>query len=472
MVKDDNNQILRQLPSVDWLLQTDEISTLAKQYPRTVIIESIRRVLNSWRIDLCTPEKIINPSELETGLINDILTLINCLSGPNLKPVINATGVILHTNLGRAVLSEPAQAAVNSIGTQYSNLEFDLTSGKRGSRHEHVNDLLCSLTGAEASLIVNNNAAAVMLVLNTLAQGKEAIVSRGQLVEIGGSFRIPEVMAMSGACLIEIGTTNRTYLKDYQQATNENTALWLKVHTSNYQVIGFTHEENVKTLAAGAHAQGIPLLSDVGSGCIINLANWGITGEPVVQEEIAAGADVVTFSGDKLLGGPQAGIIVGKREIIARLASNPLTRALRIDKMTLAALEATLRAYYDPAIAVKEIPTLAMLTTAECDLLGKAEELTMKLQQRVDCPIAISKGISYAGGGALPGKQLDTYLVTVKPNKNIITSIAKQLLASDPPLVIRIQSDNLVLDVRTILANQIEQVVEILASALSLNRWG
>ncbi|MCK5404226.1 MAG: L-seryl-tRNA(Sec) selenium transferase, partial [Desulfobulbaceae bacterium] len=359
-VKPDKNRqgLLRAIPKVDeflgWIERHDHI-------PSLVVKNAVRKVLDDIRCAILAGDRISNDDLSKDSLL---LTYHQCVKqkmGPNFRRLINATGVVVHTNLGRSVLPESAMEAILQVGSRYSNLEFDLATGKRGSRYSLVEDLLCELTGAEAALVVNNNAAAVLLALETLAAGREVIVSRGQLVEIGGSFRIPDVMAKSGAGLVEVGATNRTHLKDYEAAITDQTALLLKVHTSNFKVIGFTSEVPLSELVELGAKYGLPVMEDLGSGSFMDLSRFGLVKEPTVGEVVKAGVDIVTFSGDKLLGGPQAGLILGKREIIDRVKKNPMNRALRIDKFTLAGLESVLRLYFDDETALRSVPTLAML---------------------------------------------------------------------------------------------------------------
>ena len=349
----ERQRLLSQIPSVDELLKLKTVEGWLKAYPRGVVLTAIRHTLDIKRALILAGET----PEMTTGAILDkIGESIKRLSTYRLRPLINATGIIIHTNLGRSLLSKRAIENICSISNRYSNLEYDLSNGKRGKRYSHIKEILREITGAEDAIVVNNNAAAVLLSLNTIAKGKEVIVSRGELVEIGGSFRIPDVMASSGAVMREVGTTNKTHLRDYEDAVNENTALLLKVHTSNYRIIGFTADVPVADIAAIGAERGIPTMFDLGSGCLIDLSRYGIDGEPNARDIIKAGVDIVSFSGDKLLGGPQGGVIAGKKHIIERLEKNPLTRALRIDKLTLAALEATLMEYRDEQKAVENIP--------------------------------------------------------------------------------------------------------------------
>lgn len=451
MPRKDKNALLRQLPAVDEMLRWPEIGGLFKVYPRGVIVEAVRKVLAEVRGALLRGETQDLGREPLIRRINDA-----CRS--KLRRVINATGVVLHTNLGRAVLGDRVQKAVIEAAGGYSNLEFDLATGKRGERYSLVEELLCRLTGAEAALVVNNNAAAVLLALNTLAAGREVIVSRGQLVEIGGSFRIPDVMRQSGATLVEVGTTNKTHLQDYARAVNEQTALLLHVHMSNYRIIGFTHEVQVTELVALGREHKLPVMSDLGSGSLIDLGQFGLPREPTVQEAVAAGADIVTFSGDKLLGGPQAGIILGRRDHIERMKKNPLTRAVRIDKLTLAALEATLREYLDPEAALKSIPTLRMLTRPLEEIRTVADKVAADLREALDAgaSVWVEEGVSQVGGGALPTAAPATALVCLKfvgahgraPLGE--SDLLRWLRQADPPVVARAERGALVMDLRTV----------------------
>lgn len=387
---------------------------------------------------------------------------------PRFRRVLNATGVVIHTNMGRSLLAKEAVAAVAAAAGHYSNLEFDLATGERGSRYSHVEELLCRLTGAEAALVVNNNAAAVLIVLDTLCKGREVIVSRGQLVEIGGSFRIPEVMAKSGAILREVGATNRTHLRDYESAIGSDTAALMKVHTSNYRMTGFVKEVPLWELKTLAGSYGLPVIEDLGSGSLLRFEGDGLPGEPTAQEAVAEGADVVTFSGDKVLGGPQAGIIVGRREIIERIKKNQLNRALRIDKLTLAALEATLRLYLDPDLARRRVPTVAMMTASLVSLRAQAARLAGLLRKHLSdsLELGVRAGSSRVGGGAFPEADLPTSLVCLKPTGMTVEALREALLSTDPPLVGRVEDDALCLDPRTLEPSEHALVLSALRQAL------
>ncbi len=392
---------------------------------------------------------------------------------PRFRRVLNATGVVIHTNLGRSILAPEAMRAVADACAHYSNLEFDLDTGHRGSRYSHVEQILCDLTGAEAALVVNNNAAAVLLVLNTLAMGREVVVSRGQLVEIGGSFRIPDVMTRSGAVLREVGATNRTHGHDYEQAINEHTAALMKVHSSNFRVVGFTKEVGAADLADLAHAHGLPAIEDLGSGNFHDFGISGLWGEPTVQQTVASGMDVVSFSGDKVLGGPQAGIIVGRAEYVERIKKNPMNRALRIDKMTLAALEATLRLYLDPALAASRVPTLRMILAEPAALKRRAKTLRRRLVKALGgrAEITLTPGMSRVGGGSFPERDLPTTLVAVRPapgSAGISAEALKTaLLATDPPLVGRLEEGAFCLDPRTLEDTEFSLVAASIDEALA-----
>jgi len=460
--------ILRRLPAVGVLLQEPGIQELMEKYPQPMVVEVIGKVLADIRKGIissgtCGPDDKTDISR--PWLIQQVAAVLEKKLQPKLRRVINATGVVLHTNLGRAILSRQAVEAINQVAGSFSNLELDLDTGKRGSRYQHVEEILCRLTGAEAAMVVNNNAAAVLLVLSTLAKGREVIVSRGELVEIGGSFRIPEVMAQSGARLVEVGATNKTHLRDYLNAVTEETALLLKVHTSNYRIIGFTQSIAEEDLVQLGREKGIPVFHDLGSGVLVDFRKYGLRPEPRVQDSIMAGVDLVSFSGDKLLGGPQAGIIVGKAKYIQQIRKNQLTRALRVDKFTLAALEATLNLYLDEKKAVAEIPTLRMLSYSPAELTERAAALAGKIVTGSGGKIraTVQDGVSQVGGGALPEEDIPTKVVAL----TIEGSLAglEEFLRSRPvPVLARIQKDQLLLDLRTILPGEEEEITAALAA--------
>ncbi|MFH7319746.1 L-seryl-tRNA(Sec) selenium transferase [Desulfurivibrio sp. D14AmB] len=456
--------LLRAIPKVDEVLAW----LAGEKAPLLLVKGEVRRLLEEFRGRILAGE-VVEPGELERESLLPLLReRIGRRLRNNFRPVINATGVVVHTNLGRSLLPAGAMAQLTAVAGSYSNLEFDLTTGKRGSRYSLVEELLCELTGAEAALVVNNNAAAVLLVLETLAAGREVIVSRGQLVEIGGSFRIPDVMARSGARLVEVGATNRTHLRDYQQAIGEQTALLLKVHTSNYRQIGFTSEVGAEELVALAADHGLPVMEDLGSGSLVDLSRFGLAKEPTVQEVLRAGVDVVTFSGDKLLGGPQAGLILGKREIVDRVKKNPLNRALRIDKFTLAALESVLRLYYDEERARVEIPTLRMLTTPTPEIRRRAQRLRRLLGQeaveyyRIEL-LAID---SRVGGGALPEMALPSWAVALNPRTISLSRLERALRAATPPVIGRIENERFLLDLRTVADQELTALAGVLRDVL------
>jgi len=453
----------RQLPGVDELLRAPELETALSKYPRTVVAQAARTVLADLReaIGRLNEDKLAGREFSLQKIAPVVISVAAAACSPHLVPVINATGVVLHTNLGRAPLAPEAARAAADIGVNYSNLEYDLDEGKRGSRHDHVSALLKTLTGAESAAVVNNNAAAVLLALKALARGREVIISRGELIEIGGSFRIPAIMEESQAVLKEVGTTNKTHLQDYRQAVNEETALVLKVHTSNYRVVGFTAEAEVKELAEVAEANNIPLMVDLGSGVLSNLSKYRFTDEPTVAQTVAAGADIITFSGDKLLGGPQAGIIVGKKEYIDKILKSPLARALRIDKLSLAALEATLNLALDREHPDK-IPVLAMLLADEEALEGRAKTLSAALSKKISkkMTVKVIKDFSKVGGGALPLIKLPTYCVALASGDISASQLSARLRLGRPAVIARVQADRVLMDVRTISDEQLADLVK------------
>ena len=471
----DNRQaLLRELPAVDRLLKEPSLEKGLQRLPRSLVLQAVKETIDYYRRKITgsqTPEQLIEELDLSPEfLAEEALTLAEKYAGMNLRPVINATGVVIHTNLGRAPLPKPAVEAMSAIAGSYSNLELSLESGKRGSRQDHLEELLCKLSGAEAAVVVNNNAAAVFLALNTVASGQEVVVSRGQLVEIGGSFRIPEIMAASGARLSEVGTTNKTHPGDYQAAVNEDTAAFLKVHTSNYHMSGFTALVETGELSEIADKNGLLLIEDLGSGVFLDLEKYGLPFEPKVQDSITAGADLVTFSGDKMLGGPQAGIIVGRRELVSRVRENQLARALRVDKFTIASLEATLQLYLEEETAVKEIPVWRMLTTGVDQLRDRAEEMALRFDSLfTGGKVNVTTGVSRVGGGALPTAELPTCLVRVIPGEGdpSPSEIAERLRLSEPPVILRLQQDALLFDLRTIFEEQENLLFEALKQAVN-----
>lgn len=478
--------LLRRLPAISHLLETDEVMELVRRYSHKIISEAAGEVVEGLRKRiLAGEEKDFDARETDPGfVVNLIRERVQEKTRPHLRKVINATGIVLHTNLGRAVLAREAVTALTEIAGSYNNLELDLATGERGSRYVHVEGLLCKLTGAEAGMVVNNNAAAVLLVLSALAKGKQVVVSRGQLVEIGGSFRIPEVMAQSGAVLVEVGATNKTHLRDYENAVNEETALLLKVHTSNYKIIGFTAEIETKDLVRLGRSKGIPVFEDLGSGMLVDLSAYGLAKEPTVKESLRAGVDIVTCSGDKLFGGPQAGIIVGRRQFIDKLKKHPLARALRVDKFTLAAMETTLRLYLDEKTAVNAVPTLRMLTMTREELDRRAKSFARKLRMRAGAAAAgvatggdntaslatveVIDGFSQVGGGALPEENIPTRLVSIVPRHVSVNTFEERLRSGEIPVLARIQKDRLLIDLRTVAPEEEKILLETLAGALKL----
>lgn len=459
--------LLRTIPKVDEFLSWVEDSSDA---PLRLIKIVIRDILAEMRQAILAGAVVKKGDLAKNSMLAIFDERLRRKRMPNLRTVINATGVVIHTNLGRSVLPVAAVDALTNAALCYSNLEFDLASGQRGSRYSLVEDLLCELTGAEAALVVNNNAAAVLLVLETLAKGREVVVSRGQLVEIGGSFRIPEVMAKSGAKLVEVGATNRTHLWDYEAAIGEETGLLLKVHASNFRVIGFTSEVGLPELLELAKRYDLPVMEDLGSGSLVDLSRFGFVKEPTVQEVVQAGVDVVTFSGDKLLGGPQAGLILGKQKIIDQIKKNQLTRALRIDKFTLAALETVLRLYFDEQNALETIPTLRMLTMPLADIDRRAKRLCRRLQkvEAGNCSITLISTGSRVGGGALPEQNLPSRAVALQPLKITVNELEERLRRGYLPVIGRIEDDRFLMDMRTILDHQVVPLAGQITKALAV----
>ncbi len=462
-------QLLRQLPSVneclDRLVATPNFDTV----PYGRLKHCIRLFLSQTRQRILSGQSL--PENLKESLqwYNQLATFIHKYHQPSLKRVINGTGVIVHTNLGRSLLPDSSLAVLLATASSPSNLELDLYTGRRGSRYSHVEDLLCELTGAESALVVNNNAAAVLIALETLAKGKEAIVSRGQLVEIGGSFRIPDIMLRSGARLVEVGSTNRTHPNDYANAITAETALLLRVHCSNFRIVGFTHEVDAVGLVRLGKQHHVVTMEDLGSGCLVDLSPFGLAKEPLVQEVVASGMDVVTFSGDKLLGGPQAGIIVGAKNQIDQIKRNPLNRALRIDKFTLAALESVLRLYLDQTQAVRDIPTLAMIALPESTLHQRAVDFSGRCEATMLdlCCFAPAAVYSQVGGGALPEQNLPSWAVKLLPKTMKISRLEKRLRAATIPVMGRVEHDSLLLDLRTVKVAEEDQLFSSLQEALA-----
>ena len=453
------NQLLRQIPKVDSLCQAPALAEVREAYGEKAVTEAVRQVIAALRQEILA-DKITALPEDET-LCAQIRERVIRNALPSLRTVINGTGIILHTNLGRACLSEKAAQAARDAARRYSNLEYDIPKGQRGSRYVHVESQLCRLTGAESALVVNNNAAAVLLVLSALTQGGEVIVSRGELVEIGGSFRVPEIMEACGARLREVGATNKTHLSDYERAIRPETKALMKVHTSNYRIVGFSETPELADLVTLGHSHGLPVLEDLGSGCLVNLANYGIQDEPSVQDSLKAGVDVVSFSGDKLLGGPQAGIILGKKQYVDILKKHPLTRAMRVDKMTLAALEATLSSYERGK--PDEIPVLRMLSAEPEALKIKADKLAaLLLEAGVPCSILPVQG--QVGGGSVPNQSLSSYAVAFAGNVN---ALEEKLRLGLQPIVGRIHNGAYLLDVRTLWEEDFPIIVTAVKEAMA-----
>ncbi len=461
--------LFKLLPKVDELLGRVTIEELVLSHPRQLVLEAIRE-----EIELLRDKIRNNISEEEfldilPNVENNIVQRVKVKNLYKLRRVINATGVVIHTNLGRSIINDKIMDHIKEVVTHYSNLEFDLANGIRGSRYSHVEELITKCTGSEAAMVVNNNAAAVLLTLNTIAKDKEVIVSRGELIEIGGSFRIPDVMIQSGANLVEVGTTNKTHLYDYENAINENTAALLKVHTSNYRILGFTSSVSSEELIKLKTQYNIPVIEDLGSGVLIDLSKYGLEYEPTVQDALSRGVDIVTFSGDKLLGGPQAGIIVGKKKYIDAMKKNPLTRAFRVDKFTLAALEGTLRFYLDENWAVKEIPTMRMLTES-IDIINKKAETLRNLiydySNIVD--ITIEDDFSEVGGGSLPLEKIPTKCIVISLKGKSIQTFERMLRDYEVPIIARVYKDRIYFDLRTINDDEIFIIADGIKTVLKL----
>lgn len=465
----DKKTLFSKLPSVDKVLSNGCIIELEKEYPRSLIVEVIREQIDMAR------KKILGLAEGELEsfdineeiLINEIKDQLKLKYALKLKRVINATGVVVHTNLGRSPMAEEIKEDLWLIASRYSNLEYDIESGKRGSRYSHLEDIVRKITGAEDVLVVNNNAAAVMLVLGTMAQGKEVITSRGELVEIGGSFRIPSVMEQSGAKLVEVGTTNKTYASDYEAAITENTGALLKVHTSNFRVVGFTNTPELEELREIGDKYDIPVIEDLGSGVFIDLSKYGLSYEPTVMDSLRKGADIVTFSGDKILGGPQAGIIVGKKKYIDKMKKNQMTRALRVDKFIICALEATMRYYIEEEIAIKKIPTLRMLTYTIDEIEEKAQRLYEMIGKLgIPAEVNIEVGHSQVGGGSLPLERIESRVISIVPESMSVSRLEESLRLCEDHIIGRIYDEKYIIDVRTLFDEEYEIICKQLKNIL------
>ena len=462
--------LLRQLPQVDDLLRHPELAPAIGPLPRSLAAAVVRRILAEARRTInALPPEALPPQLDEMVLLQNLREALFAAAKPMLRRVVNATGVVIHTNLGRSPLAAACLEQLLEVASRYNTLEYDLARGARGSRQDHLEGVLQELTGADGVLVVNNNAAAVLLALNTLAAGKEVVISRGQLVEIGGSFRLPEIMAASGAILREVGTTNKTYLKDFEKAITSETAVLLKVHPSNFRILGFTHEVTLAEMVDLGRRYDLKVVEDLGSGCLVDLSRYGLEKEPTVQETLKAGADLVLFSGDKLLGGPQAGLILGNREVVGALRKNPMTRALRPDKMTLTALEATLRLYLDEPRALTEIPTLRMLTRPVAELDRQARALARRLRRRFGArfKVEVVESEGRAGGGALPQATLPSRALALTIPPLAPQELEARLRQAVTPVIGRVERGVVVLDLRTMLPGDQEALMAALEEVLA-----
>ena len=456
-----NNQ-LRQIPQIQTLLTLPPLQDTVAQYGHDDVVAVLRDILAQTRSALAADTRAKLPDFASPSFAARVTGAIEAARAPSLVPAINATGILIHTNLGRARLAPQALEAMHRAGAQPSNVELDLATGKRGSRHSHVEQLICDLTGAEAAVVVNNCAAAVLLSLMATAQGRSVVASRGELIEIGGAFRLPDVIAQSGAHLREVGATNKTRTDDYAQAIDDTTAVLLKSHTSNFKIVGFTAAPDPRDLAKLARDNDVILMEDLGSGVLIDLAPYGLPDEPVVADILKSGVDLVMFSGDKLLGGPQAGIIAGRRDIIAQLKSHPLMRAVRIDKLSLAALEATLRLYRAPHNPVVDVPVLAMLAEPLAQVEERAQRLRQMLEQIGIEQVSVCASIAYAGAGSLPDQDLDSFAVAIAIPEHTAEALSTALRTSTPPVIGRISREQVMLDMRTVQPEELAQIVDAL----------
>lgn len=471
----EQRDLLRKIPKMDDIWTKIETIEEIKQFDESIAKDELRAVLQNLRSDLLTDHA--DPFDerrlLEASIVNEVLLRCQKLSSMQLRKVINGTGVVLHTNLGRAPLGDYVKDALWDIAKGYSNLEMDLDTGKRGSRYSHMKDLLLQLTGAEDAIVVNNNAGAVLLTLSAMTKGKEVIISRGELVEIGGSFRVPEVMEQSGATLVEVGATNKTHLRDYEKAITPETGALLKVHQSNFKIMGFTQEATMEELVELANKNKLPMINDLGSGLFLSLQPFGFPPEPTVQEAVSAGCDVVTFSGDKLLGGAQAGIIAGKKKWVQQIAKHPLTRALRVDKLTLCALEATLKLYLNPKEALVKIPALRMMTEKPEALEVRAEALLNMLKPVMANNSVLTTSLvtetSQVGGGAYPTVQLESRLIRFEGEPHAVTKLERFLRQHQPAIIGRIQDNGYLLDLRTLFDDDFEAIVKAIEGWIKLN---
>jgi len=462
----DQQRFLQHLPKVDRVIEDPRVQVLLARHPRALVLEEFRRYLDGVRRTLLEQAEPVCPAY--DTLVEDFVRTAAFRLLPSLRRCVNAAGIILHTALGRAPFAAEAQEALRETLVGYATLQVNLDTGKRGERHVHVGELLRHLTGAEAAIVVNNNAAATLLVLNTIAEGKEVIISRGELVEIGGSFRVPDILRRGGATLVEVGTTNRTHLRDYAGAISERTGLLMKVHQSNYRIIGFTSDVAIGELAALAHARGLPACDDVGSGALVDLSRWHLPKEPVVRESIAAGADLVCFSGDKLIGGPQCGIVVGRKELIDRLKRNPLTRALRCDKMTYAVLAATLRLFLDEGQLTARHPVLRLLTMSEDEIEMRARALAGRLELLLAGrgELTVERNTSEAGSGSLAATPLPTWAVGVTVHGLTPDALGRLLRQLPVPVIARVSDNKVLFDCRTIGDNEVSMLVDAMATLI------
>ena len=454
-----SKQLLSQIPAINKILLLDEVKSLIQEYSEVGVKSAIKNYIDEIKQEILNEELHEVPS-LE-NIVEVVTQIVKSEDKNSLRRVINATGTILHTNLGRSLLSQKIKENIESVAFNYSNLEFDIDNKKRGSRYVHLIDIIKKLTGAEDVLVVNNNAAAVLLTLNTLVKDKEIVVSRGELVEIGGAFRIPEIIKLSGGTPVEVGTTNKTHLKDYENAITDNTGALLKVHTSNYKIVGFTKEVSNEEISYLARENELVSINDLGSGQFVDFSRFGLPYEPTVKEVLDSGIDIVTFSGDKLLGGPQAGIIVGKKEYIEQMKKNQLTRALRVDKMTLAALEATLKLYLDEKEALEHIPTLHMISLSKERLFAKADVFNIRLSD-LDFKITIAEDKAEVGGGSYPASYLDSVVVKLEHPRLSATDIERRLLEVEIPIITRIKDNELIFDMRTLRTREFDLVKQAL----------
>ncbi len=461
-----SDNLFRQLPSVNDVLAVEGVQSLSQGHAHDLIVAAVRAELADLREQIRQGIAVDGQSAAHV-VASRVVSRLGRELRPKLRSVINATGIVLHTNLGRSPVAEEAAKAAYEAARGYLNLELDLDSGKRSSRQIAIREWVCRLTGAESATAVNNNAAATVIVLRTVAMGKEVVISRGQLIEIGGSFRIPDIMGVSGAILREVGTTNITRLSDYERAIGPNTGALLQVHSSNYRISGFTKSVALAELATLGKKHGLPVIDDIGSGALVDFARFGFEGEPVARASIEAGADLVLFSGDKLLGGPQAGVIAGRKEWIQKIEKDPLMRAFRLDKMTLAALEATLRLYLNEERALRDVPVLRMLGTSLEELRRRAEQLAEQLRRLPGiASLTTAEDIAYVGGGSLPDQSMKSWVVELEADSLSDAELARRLRLGNPAVMARLRNGKLVLDVRTIFPNQEGSLIDAVRCAL------